>query len=217
MRKKPKSLPNRIFNFAILASIAAGVYGYFAKMPVIYIPYIFINPAILIIFGSLRKIKSIESITTNGWQEKIRLFAASILLLNIPGSIYLYEAGIQYDIPLHFLALMIIAVALGLLYPVFFYKFQNRLPSLKHILVAIFILTTISGIAAEGVQKLSDEIFGTKLFFDTAQPIVLDVTIDIAMNIAGTLVGLFYLLRNKSFIWRHLAITKSTPINNENI
>lgn len=210
-------MPNKLFIFALIASFITGIYGLAIGDLAIGIPYLLIDPAILIAFGSLRKIKSVAKITSVEWQNTIRILGSAILLLNIPGSVYLHSTGLQYDVILHFLSMLLVYIGVVLIYPVIFYHFTNRLPGHEHHIIAAFIISIVIGFAAEGFQKLIDVIFGTHLFSDVSQPIVVDFLIDILMDVLGAIVGVFYILRHQHLVPGHISIqNESARAQNKN-
>lgn len=165
-----------LFWFAFIVSFAVGIYGVLAGKAVIFVPYLFINPWLLLFAGQI--------IRSSPQRQRGEIAAALILLLNAPGSVILHELGIQYDIFLHF--------SVGLLSFEFIRLFLiQKTKSEKTAAAAAFFLVLIGGIGFEGIQKLSDVLFGTKLFFDVAQPIQVDVLLDVTMNISGAGLGWF--------------------------
>jgi len=104
---------------------------------------------------------------------------------------------------LHFTAAILgFFVALLFLSPVF-----TKLPDKKDKSRALTIsgLVTFVGLFVwEGVQFSSDKLFGTRLFFDVAQPIQIDFTEDILFGFAGLLVALL-LSKHSRKIWRAYA------------
>jgi len=177
----------------------------------IFVIYALFNPLLMIAFASLRKINAIQKLTKKEWQEKLKLIAAILLLLNLPGSLYLHSLPIQYDIPLHFFATFASLIALMLLYPVLFKIFKGEFPTTKHVIWISFVLIVIFGFGLEGFQKTADTIFNTKMFFDVTQPIVVDFWVDISMNVTGALAGLFYMSRRPQFIQSFLLTSQVSP------
>lgn len=161
-----------IFWLAIVISIIVGLYGLLTNRMVIFIPYAVINP---ILFAAITSLKIFENI-----RGKLERLGAVIIFINIPGSLYLHDLGIQYDVPLHFAVGFIIFSALNYMMPLLLNN-QSWNP------VANVFLVIIAGLIFEGIQKSSDTLFGTKLFFDASQPIGLDFAIDITMNTLGAL------------------------------
>lgn len=189
---------NKLFPLTIILSVAGGIFGLITNQMVIFISYALINPAVMIAFASLRKIKFVENITLPSWQEKIKSLGAITVLIDLPGSLYLHRIGIQYDIPLHIANSFLVFLAFALIYPVIFYSIKNALPSKKTILLTAIISIAIGGLAFEGFQKLTDIIFGTHLFFDAVQPISEDFKTDLLMDLIGTAAGFLYIKRRLS-------------------
>jgi len=174
-----------IFWIAIGISLLTGFYGLLSGQLVLFVPYALINPVILFAVSALFKDRH--------YKYTIELLSSLILFINVPGSVYFHSLGIQYDIPLHlfasFFAFEILAVAL-------FTKIKSR----KALLITAFVLVVIGGILFEGVQKTSDILFGTKLFFDEVQYITTDIIVDLSMNTTGALLGLILALFRVSFV-----------------
>lgn len=186
---------NKFFLLTIILSVTGGIFGLITNQMVIFISYAIINPAAMIAFASLRKIKFVENITLPSWQEKIKSLGAITILINLPGSLYLHRIGIQYDIPLHIASSFLVFLAFTLIYPIIFYSVKNALPSKKTILLTAVIAIAVGGLAFEGFQKLTDIVFGTHLFFDTVQPISEDFKTDLLMDLIGTAAGFLYIKR----------------------
>lgn len=186
---------NKLFSLTIILSVTGGIFGLITNQMVIFIPYALINPAVMIAFASLRKMKFVENITLPSWQEKIKTLSVITVLINLPGSLYLHRIGIQYDIPLHIAAAFLVFLAFALIYPIIFYSVKNALPSKKTILLTAIISIAIGGLAFEGFQKLTDIVFGTHLFFDAVQPISEDFKTDLLMDLIGTAAGFLYIKR----------------------
>ena len=188
-------MSNKLFTLTIILSVAGGIFGLITNQMVIFIPYAIINPALMIAFASLRKIKFVENITLPSWQEKVKLLSIITIVINLPGSIYLHRMGVQYDIPLHIMSAFLVFLAFSLIYPITFYLIKRRMPSKKILLLTAFIVIAIGGLAFEGFQKLTDMIFGTHLFFDVVQPIGEDFKTDLLMDLIGAAAGFLYLKR----------------------
>lgn len=167
-----------IFWIALAASLITGIYGFTAGMGTIAIPYILLNPLVFFWITSWEKFAPIK--------RSLEVLGALIIFLNIPGSVYLHQLGIQYDIILHFFVSFVIFQVAYLILPILLN--DPRMPR-----TTAAYITIIGGLAFEGAQKLSDTLFGTQLFFDVAQPITLDFALDILTDILGTVVGVIYL------------------------
>ncbi len=159
---------------AVLLSLLTGFYGWLTNQPAIAVPYGIINPLILLAISWLAQKTS--------HRQSVETLAAAILLINIPGSVYLHKIGIQYDVPLHFLVSFWSFEILALFLKDFF-------PNSRFVYSTAFALIIVGGLGFEGLQKSSDLIFNTQLFFDAAQPISLDFTVDLIMDTLGGLAG----------------------------
>lgn len=167
-----------IFWVAIAASLITGFYGLVTEQMVLFIPYGIINPLLLILVTSLSWLKPIK--------KDLDIIGALIIFLNIPGSVYLHKIGIQYDIFLHFFVSFLAFWSV--------YLILNLIVKPKKFARLIAVLITIfGGLAFEGVQKLSDVLFHTQLFFDVVQPIELDFMLDLIMDVLGAVMGAVYI------------------------
>lgn len=167
-----------IFWVAISVSLITGIYGVITARGVVAIPYAFINPLVLFLITSWKKFEPIK--------RHLEVLGGLIVFLNIPGSVYLHGLGIQYDIVLHFFVSFVSLQAVYLILPLLLNN-----PKIPRTTAAI--VTVVGGLAFEGIQKLSDLLFGTNLFFDVAQSSRMDFVIDVLTNILGTTVGVVYL------------------------
>ena len=167
-----------IFWVALFSSLATGIYGFITNQEVLAIPYTFINPSLLFLITSLKKFESVK--------RRLEILAALVIFLNIPGSVYLHRIGFQYDIILHFFVSFAAFQTAYLILPLLLKK-----PYVPRTTAAL--ITIAGGFIFEGVQKLSDTLFSTALFFDIAQSTQLDFIIDILVNILGVLVGAIFL------------------------
>lgn len=165
---------SKIFWVAIAASLFAGVIGLAQQRAVIYIPYLLINP--LLFFG-ITSIKIFEPV-----RRKLEIIGSIALLINIPGSLHLHSLPIQYDIPLHFAMGILIYLALSCVLPIIL---KNR-PSALTLILIVF----LGGVLLEGIQKISDLIFGTMLSFDVVQSNWADILLDILMNVLGAIAAI---------------------------
>ncbi len=121
----------------------------------------------------------------------INLFMLTILLVNIPGSLYFHSAGIQYDRIIHFSAGLLIFLLVVMLRVLLLSK-SKRLRAKTQILTTSFIGVFVALFVWEGYQYSIDQIFGSKLFFDAAQSIYVDVTEDILYGLGGMIIALVY-------------------------
>lgn len=183
------------FWLSIVISLLTGLYGLYTNQLAIFFPYTFLNPAILILTSQSAHLKTIKNFISRSWQPHIETIGALLVLFNIPGSIFLHKAGIQYDMALHAIGYWLLYIALVVLYPTAYYAVTQKQLSLKHVHIASFLIAAATGFIHEGVQKLSDVIFGTNLFFDVKQSIKADFWTDIIMDVIGVLLGMLYVYK----------------------
>lgn len=167
---------SKVFWVALISCLITGIIGLAEKRPVIYISYLLIDP---ILFYSLTSLKILRPVRKRA--EKI---GALILFLNIPGSLYLHNLGIQYDVPLHFFIGMLGLQAAALILP-----FISKIKFSK---LAMIGMVFLGGLIFEGVQNLSDILFGTNLATDMTQSKPFDFLIDILMNTLGAAVAAIF-------------------------
>jgi len=121
----------------------------------------------------------------------VNLFMLSMLLINIPGSLYFHPEGIQYDRVIHFSVALLVLLLVVMLRILLLEK-SARLQAKVQILTTSFIGVFAALFVWEGYQYSVDQIFGSKLFFDATQNIYVDVTEDILYGLAGMLIALLY-------------------------
>lgn len=165
-----------IFWVAVAISVIAGLYGLFSGRLVIFFPYALINPLALFLASAL--VSDLQR------RRRLEFFSSLILLANLPGSVFFHGLGIHYDIPLHFLVALFAFNAIVLI-------LSPRYPNTEGLLWRCFIIVFIGGVAFEGLQWLSDNLLGTRLFFNPRIPPYSDGLKDILVNTAGALTGLF--------------------------
>lgn len=202
-----------MYLLAILLCWTAAVIGYRLEDPAIWVAYGFINPIIFFLpRAAYCFVEAVRKRVSPKWLWNIERLGVGVLLLNIPGSIYLHGLGIQYDRFLHFgaafLFFFITMLALTLVQ-------RFRRMTKKKRLGVTFLVTFVGLFAWEGIQFTSDRLFGTHLFFDAVQPIALDVSEDIIFGLVGILVATL-LLRYSRSMWSTL-VEKSEKIEKQRV
>jgi len=187
---------NHYFILAILVSFLAALIEFFGRGFLhVILPYAVVNPILVLlsnfIFSKIENLKKSWFIAFN----KIIFF---IILLNIPGSLFLHDIPFQYDRFLHFVIGFLVFQLAVLVLLIFFSSSK-----IKVILFSILI-TFIGLFAFEGFQYLNDVIFGTHLFFDTKQNIVLDFWEDITLGSIGLILSAIYIKSKYSKIVQFL-------------
>ena len=181
----------------------AALIGWQIQDPAVWVAYAFINPILFLMpRATFSFVPLIRNRLTKEWLKNVERIGLYVLLVNIPGSVYLHELGIQYDRFLHFAAgLLVYYAAILLLTPLFTKQLSGNK---KKILGINFIATFIGLFIWELIQWSSDQLFGTHLFFDSKQPITLDVTEDIIFGFAGLLIALL-IFRHSNKTWNRYA------------
>jgi hypothetical protein len=129
------------------------------------------------------------------WCFMLEFFSFWAILFNAPGTLWLHQAGIQYDRLLHLSAGVITTATIAVLLVPFF----ARLPASKMkkiVLSATFTFACFGIFLWEGIQYTSDRLLGSRLFYDVTQNIRQDFLEDIFFGFLGILVGVA-LLRQK--------------------
>jgi len=179
--------------FSLLISFTAVLIELFTRSRgVILISYGLINPLfiflprIIYFFDSkVRKVVKIE------WVKKIEFFTFFVLLFNAPASLILHDMGFQYDRFLHFsLAFLSFIIVLLFWLPVM--RVRNKEIN-KRLLILFFLILIIGFFLWEGIQYSTDQIFGTKLFFDEVQEIRIDFWEDIFFGTCGLILSVIYI------------------------
>lgn len=190
-----------IFSYTI--SFATAVIEYFTTgRNVVIIPYALIVPLVLIIPRILARTLFSRQVTRR-WLLDMERLQCAILLLNAPASLWLHQMGFQYDRFLHFWVgvlcvpwfyLMYVAIRRAIA-PSYTYQYAS-------ITALVCALGVVSVFSWEWYQHTVDTVFGTALFHDAKQLIIIDFWEDIAFGLFGMLAGL-YLLSTLELRWRH--------------
>ena len=107
-----------------------------------------------------------------------------------------HDLGFEYDRFLHFSAAFFALIIFLLLWlPVM--KINGEEIKKRKLLICLFLILFTSLFLWEILQYSIDQIFGTKLFFDTEQEIRIDFLEDILFGTCGLLIAVFYI--NYSF------------------
>lgn len=189
---------------AILLCWFAAILGYIKADPAVWVAYGFLNPVLFLLPRiTYELLPSVRKRLTAEWLKNIERVGLGVLLVNIPGSIYLHDLGIQYDRFLHFSAAFLVFFGAFLLLSPVFTKLPEK--SEKNKALAISSVATFIGLfGMELIQWSSDQLFGTRLFFDVTQRIQQDVTEDILFGFAGLLLALL-IFRHSGKVWRQYA------------
>jgi len=154
----------------------------------IIIPLLILLPRIITKFD--KKLSAV--IIKKKWLKKVDFYVFFIILFNAPGSLVFHELGFQYDRFLHlgtafFAALILLLILLP--------SAEVRKKKIKKssLLLILFTILFFSLFLWEAFQYTSDQIFGTKLFFDVKQPIELDFGEDIFFGFLGLMIAIFYI------------------------
>lgn len=144
---------------------------------------------------------------TFGWVLKLETFGALVIIFNAAGSLFFHAhpPEFQYDRLLHFAMGAITAVIAGLFFLLAIKK-DSRYYGKKLLLILMSGSVIFVGLFAwELFQYSQDKIFGTRLFYDTMQPIVINFWEDIFFGFIGILAGLFYIhktFNNRNYLLR---------------
>jgi hypothetical protein len=118
-----------------------------------------------------------------------------IILINAPGNLILHEINIQYDRFLH-LAMGFLILSPLMLFCVLISKMLHiEITNHKLFLKTAFLVAFIGLFLFEGLQYTTDQIFGTKFFFDATQNIKVDFFEDIVLGFVGLFLTFLYYLK----------------------
>lgn len=132
------------------------------------------------------------------WLGQVELMLFVVIILNAPASLFLHDMGFQYDRFLHFMMGFVwMPLLLALAFPLI--KLSGHQFSKRSLAAMVFAIVFVCLFLWEGLQFSIDRIFGTKLFFDTTQPIQLDFTEDIIFGFAGAVAGTIYIFKSRTF------------------
>lgn len=150
--------------------------------------YGFVNP-LLILFPRIiyYRWSWIRERTTVALIKRIEFLGALIIIVSVPGSLFFHDLGVQYDRFIHFSTGILLVFMASVIASAFY---ENHSDNKKHILKWSGIAVFIGFFLFELFQSYMDMIFGTHLFFDLKQDIVIDVTEDILFATFGLVLGL---------------------------
>lgn len=164
-------------------------------------PYLIVDPALAF---TPRLLLAALPVTKTGlkpsWLNPVELFIFFIILANAPGSLYLHSLPIQYDRFLHyFVGFILMFMTIPILGPIFKRLFKGQ--QKYRFLIWSALLLFIGLFAWEFYQWAMDQLFGTHLFGDIAQPIQVDVAEDIAFGTIGLLSALPLMFVPRVWSW----------------
>ena len=179
----------------ILVSVSTAVVEFFVEgaLTVVFYSYAFIVPMIVLVphvlYAASRRFR--ERISGD-WLLWIDRLAFGVIIINIPGSIYFHDVGIQYDRFIHFGSAFGAFLIYMFLFIAFRHLFANRSINIGRILGISFFVLFVGLFIWEGFQFRLDQLLGTRLFFDAAQSIEVDFWEDILFGFLGLVAALFY-------------------------
>ncbi|MEK9179797.1 MAG: hypothetical protein AAB897_00055 [Patescibacteria group bacterium] len=183
-----------MLSFSLVLSWAAALIEFFGRgKSIVFIPYGIVIPLVLLVprillFWSPR----FREGTGVDWLKKVERLIFLILFLNVPGSLYLHDIGLQYDRFLH--------LVVGFLSALLLFHFvapAEKLfaPHMRKIttLELAFTILFVGLFFIEGVELFTDYSFGTnEIFGDVAQPLFVDFWEDIMFGFTGIVLGTIY-------------------------
>lgn len=174
----------------VIISLLTSVYELFTQQRgVVWIIYGIVNPLLLlsprIIYYRWSRIRKRITIALI---KRIELLGALMIAVGIPGSLFFHDVGVQYDRFIHFSNGILLVFMASMIASTFY---ESHSDNKKHILKWSGIAVFIGFFLFELFQSYMDMIFGTHLFFDLKQDIVIDVTEDILFATFGLILGLF--------------------------
>lgn len=182
----------------IIASLAASVATTLVEIftrdrGIVLVSYIFVIPLVILLprffYSFDSKIKRTVKVE---WIKKLEFFGFFIVILNAPASLILHDLTLGYDRFLHFAAAFFSLIIFLLLWlPVM--KINGEEVSKRKLLLCLFLILFFSLFLWEALQYNIDQAFGTALFFDPEQEIMVDFWEDIFFGTCGLLAAVFYL------------------------
>lgn len=167
---------------------------------VVIIPYAMIVPLVLITPRALHA-RVFSAVTTQRWLRRMETIQLLILMLNAPASLWFHSWGFQYDRFLHFwvgvLCVPWAYLLFGALRRRWFPRYEFRFARFA---LVVSIIGIVGVFAWELYQHTVDMLFGTRLFYDSKQPIEVDFWEDVIFGLMGMLGGL-YLVRTVLVNW----------------
>ena len=180
----------------IVISLIVSVYELLTRQRgIVWIAYGILNPLILLLprviyyrWREIRKRATIDMV------KRVELLGALAIALNIPGSLFFHDMGVQYDRVIHFSTVALYVLMAFIIVSLFFEKpLDNKKNVLKWSGIAVFLGLFLF----ELFQFMLDIMFGTHLFFDLKQSITVDILEDILFGTAGLALGLLYIYYRK--------------------
>ncbi len=185
---------------SIIISFATAMIEFFiGQRLVVIIPYAFIVPILLLVPRILAA--TVPAIKNNGlpaqagsgpWLLRIELLSFFVLVFNAPASLFFHKMGFQYDRFLHFAAGFLMFLIFFHLCSLFVKGGANN--HKNRILFVSVIVIFLGNFFWEGLQHTTDDIFGTKLFFDIKQSANRDFLEDVIFGFSGMLAAVFYIV-----------------------
>jgi len=184
----------------ILTSLIVAVVDYVVegRMTIVVNSYGFVVPVLVLLPHIACTVSDkVATYISKEWLRRFDWYAFFIIAINIPGSIYFHDLGIQYDRFIHFGS-----VFFGTLLVLIFYLLIQIQIRKRHTLKSYTLLFSLVFVFAglflwEAYQYTIDAVFGSKIFYDASQSIVLDVKEDILFGLAGLILAIAYI--NYSF------------------
>lgn len=180
----------------IIICLIVSVYELFTQQrAIVWVVYGIINPLILllprVIYHHWREIRERVAINTI---KSMEFFGTLIIAVNIPGSLFFHDIGVQYDRVIHFFTGVLIVLIASLIIALFY---KSPLDNKKHILKWSGMAVFLGLFLFELLQFTLDKTFGTHLFFDFKQSITVDFLEDILFGTAGLALGLLSIYYRK--------------------
>ncbi len=193
------------FATSVLVAWAGAAVGLLLRAePVVFVAYGIVNPGLIIAFSQMIRHPKLKPYYSDAWKKIANQWLVIILLLNIPGSVYLHSLGIQYDRFLHYTAAFAALIAILIFFsPIMALRFGTRHLNMWSMLRFAIVATFVGLFLWEGLQWSIDQVFGTQLFHDAVQPITQDATEDVLFGFLGMLTASFYVAKSKRF-WKTL-------------
>lgn len=118
------------------------------------------------------------------------ILACAIFFITTPGNVYLYgHPGAEYDTLAHVLITGVVVIMVAMLFRVGRMALYRAPTSRRGAVIFSVMILVLLWVVWEAFQKFGDIAWGTHMFYDTDQPILRDLTLDLVADAVGTILG----------------------------
>jgi len=176
--------------------VMAGFFGW--RKDVFGVVTFLLGAAGLLVLFLLRKSKFISKYYEPSFGETLLGLVGIIFLLSDFGNLYFYDnwnfRWLGYDTITHFVIPAIFVVIVAMLYELLWLK--RGVPPAVEVIFVGALTVVIFSFLWELFEKQSDLWWGTRMFWDPTQPIVLDTVDDLVADFYGVFLGSILIFKN---------------------